>query len=368
MISNRAKMIDSSGIRKVFDLAASLENPVDLSIGQPDFDVPKEVKEEAIDWIRRGFNKYTVTQGIPELIDEVRRYYQRRFNVELDRVLITSGVSGGLTLAFLSALDPGDEVLVLDPYFVMYKHLVTLFGAVPRYVDTYPDFHVRPEALEKALSKRAKAIVINSPANPTGAVLNRDELKLVAEFAEAHNLLIVSDEIYEQLTFDSEPDTVARYSSNVLVLNGLSKMGGMTGWRVGYAAGPAELIERMTMIQQYTFVCAPAFAQKAAIVALQRGTAEMLASYRRKRDIVYDGLKQRFNVNKPAGAFYIFPEAPGGEADGFVRRAIENNVLIIPGNVFSERNTHFRISFAAPDETLQQGVRILNALCPPTGE
>jgi len=363
MISKRAKMMDSSGIRKVFDLATSLESPINLSIGQPDFDVPEEVKEEAIGWIRRGFNKYTVTQGIPELIDEVKRYYKRRFDVELDRVLITSGVSGGLTLAFLSALDPGDEVLVLDPYFVMYKHLVTLFGAIPRYVDTYPDFRLRREALEKAVSRRAKAIVINSPANPTGAVLTDDELRLVTDFAEAHNLLIISDEIYEQLTYDSEPATVARYSSNVLVLNGLSKMGGMTGWRVGYAAGPAELIERMTMIQQYTFVCAPAFAQKAAVVALQRDTSDMLASYRRKRDIIYDGLKERFNVNKPAGAFYIFPEAPGGDADGFVRRAIENNVLIIPGNVFSERNTHFRISFAAPDETLREGVSILRELC-----
>ncbi len=362
MISERAKMIDSSGIRKVFDLAASLENPLDLSIGQPDFDVPEEVKEEAINWIRRGFNKYTVTQGITELIDEVKRYYQRRFGVELDRVLITSGVSGGLTLAFLSLLDPGDEALVLDPYFVMYKHLVTLFGAVARYVDTYPDFTIRREALEKPLSGRTRAIIINSPANPTGAVLSRDELKLVAEFADAHNLLIISDEIYEQLTYDSEPETVARYRSNVLVLNGLSKMGGMPGWRVGYAAGPAELIERMTMIQQYTFVCAPAFAQKAAIVALQRDTSEMITSYRRKRDIIYAGLKERFNVNKPAGAFYIFPEAPGGDADGFVRRAIENNVLIIPGNVFSERNTHFRISFAAPDETLHEGARILNEL------
>jgi aspartate aminotransferase/aminotransferase len=140
-------------------------------------------------------------------------------------------------------------------------------------------------------------------------------------------------------------------------------MGGMPGWRVGYAAGPAELIERMTMLQQYTFVCAPAFAQKAAIVALQRDTSEMVAAYRRKRDIVYEGLKERFDVNKPTGAFYIFPEAPGGDADQFVRRAIENNVLIIPGNVFSERNTHFRISFAASDDTLQEGVDVLNQLC-----
>jgi len=362
MISKRAKLIDSSGIRKVFDLAAALENPINLSIGQPDFDVPDDVKEEAITWIRDGFNRYTVTQGIPELIEEVKRYYQRRFDVEFDRALITSGVSGGLTLAFLSLFDPGDEAIVFDPYFVMYKHLTVLVGGVPRYANTYPDFKITAEVLEEAVSSRTKAIVINSPANPTGAVLSRDELKLVADFADAHNLLIISDEIYEQLSYDSEPATVARYSSNVLVLNGLSKMGGMPGWRVGYAAGPAELIEQMAMLQQYTFVCAPAFAQKAAIVALQRDTSEMVAAYRRKRDIVYEGLKERFNVNKPAGAFYIFPEAPGGDADQFVRRVIENNVLIIPGNVFSERNTHFRISFAAADDTLQAGVDVLNQM------
>ena len=363
MISKRARQIDSSGIRKVFDLGASLENPINLSIGQPDFDVPDDVKEEAITWIRRGFNKYTVTQGIPELIEEVKRYYRRRFNVALDRVLITSGVSGGLTLAFLAAFDPGDEALVLDPYFVMYKHLLVLVGGVPRFVNTYPDFRVTADALEKAVTPRSKAIIINSPANPTGAVLSGDELKLIADFAEAHNLLIISDEIYECFLYDSEPATVAQYAKNVLVLNGLSKLGGMPGWRVGYAAGPAELIERMTMLQQYTFVCAPAFAQKAAVVALQKDMSETIAGYRHKRDIVYDGLKKRFGVTKPAGAFYIFPEAPGGDADKFVRRAIENNVLIIPGNVFSERNTHFRISFAAPDETLREGVQVLNKLC-----
>jgi aspartate aminotransferase/aminotransferase len=356
-------MIDSSGIRKVFDLAAALEDPVNLSIGQPDFDVADNVKEEAINWIRSGFNRYTVTQGIPELADEVRRYYQRRFGVELDRVLITSGVSGGLTVAFFALFDEGDEAIVFDPYFVMYKHLIHLVGGVPKFVDTYPDFRITPEALEKALSSRTKAIIINSPANPTGAVLTPDEIKLVADFADAHNLLLISDEIYEQFTYDADPATAAQFSKNALILNGLSKLGAMTGWRVGYASGPDELIERMTMIQQYTFVCAPAFAQKAAMVALQNDTTDIIAAYKRKRDIVYDGLKERFNVNKPAGAFYIFPEAPGHDADTFVRRAIENNVLIIPGNVFSEKNTHFRISFAAPDDTLHQGVRILNRLC-----
>ncbi len=363
MISKRAKMLDASGIRKVFDLAAALEEPVNLSIGQPDFDVADNVKEEAINWIRSGFNKYTVTQGIPELADEVRGYYQRRFNVELDRILITSGVSGGLTLAFFALFDEGDEAIVFDPYFVMYKHLIHLVGGVPVFVDTYPDFRITAEALEKALSSRTKAIIINSPANPTGAVLTPDEVKLVADFADAHNLLLISDEIYEQFTYDADPVTAAQFTKNALILNGLSKLGGMTGWRVGYAAGPDELIERMTMIQQYTFVCAPAFAQKAAMVALQNDTTDTIAAYKRKRGIVYDGLKERFNVTKPAGAFYIFPEAPGRDADKFVRRAIENNVLIIPGNVFSEKNTHFRISFAATDETLQEGVRILSGLC-----
>ncbi len=351
--------IDSSGIRRVFDLAARIDNPINLSIGQPDFDVPDEIKQVAVAAIEDGFNRYTVTQGIPELHDAFRAYYRRRFGVELGATVVTSGVSGGLVLSFMALFDPGDEVMMPDPYFVMYKHLAGLLGAVPRFIDTYPDFRIRQNALEAAYSSKAKAIIVNSPGNPTGAVMTQDEFRLVAEFAAAHGLLIISDEIYDQFTYDCAARSAAQFSDNVLVLNGMSKMAGMTGWRVGFAAGPEELIHQMTTLQQYSFVCAPSFAQRAAVPALDRDLGPVRDAYRRKRDIVYTGLSRAFDVQRPGGAFYIFPKAPGGRATPFVERAIGREVLIIPGSVFSEADTHFRLSFAAADETLERGVELL---------
>ena len=359
MIARRMQAIDSSGIRKVFDLGAQIENPVNLSIGQPDFDVPAEIKEAAVAAIEEGFNHYTVPQGIPELHDAFRAYYRGRYAVELGATVVTSGVSGGLLLSFMALFDPGDEVMIPDPYFVMYKHLVGLLGAVPRFVDTYPDFRIRQEALEAAYSSKAKAILVNSPANPTGAVLGEAEFRLVADFAAAHNLLIISDEIYEQFTYDDTARSMAQFSDHVLVLNGLSKSAGMSGWRVGFAAGPDELIHQMTVLQQYSFVCAPSFAQRAAIPALDHDLGPVRDAYRRKRDIVYEGLRRAFDVERPSGAFYAFPKAPGDLATPFVEKAVRHEVLVIPGSVFSESDTHFRVSFAAGDETLQRGVDLL---------
>ena len=362
MLAKRTKIIDSSGIRKVFDLAAKLENPVNLSIGQPDFDVPEEIKEIGIKSIREGFNSYTVTQGIPELRDAVCEQYRDRHGVEFEDILITSGVSGGLTLAFIALVEEGDEVLLTDPYFVMYKHLANLFGGKPVFLDTYPDFAVSPEKLEEKVTQRTKMLVLNSPANPTGRVYSGDELREIAEFARRHDLLVISDEIYDHFIYDEPHETFAKYYEKTLLLNGFSKSSAMTGWRVGYAAGPHEVVESMKTLQQYSFVCAPSFAQKAGVAALNLDISRQIDQYRAKRDLIYEGLRGHFEVEKPGGAFYIFPKAPGGDGVKFVEKAIADNLLIIPGNVFSEQNSHFRISFAAPDETIRQGVEILQKL------
>jgi len=359
MLANRTKMIDSSGIRKVFDLAAKLENPINLSIGQPDFDVPDEIKEVAIKSIREGFNSYTVTQGIQELRDAVCADYKTKHGVEFEDIMITSGVSGGLTLAFMALVEPGDEVLVTDPYFVMYKHLANLFGGKPVFVDTYPDFSIRAEKLEEKISSKTKLLVINSPANPTGRVYGADELREIAEVAKAHDLLVITDEIYDHFIYDQPHETFAKYYEKTLLLNGFSKSSAMTGWRVGFAAGPREVVESMKTLQQYSFVCAPSFAQKAGIAAISLDISEQIAQYRAKRDLIYEGLKGHFEVEKPGGAFYIFPKAPGGDGVKFVEKAIERNLLIIPGNVFSEQNTHFRLSFAATDDAIRKGIEIL---------
>jgi len=364
MISNRAKRVDSSGIRKVFELAAKIEDPINLSIGQPDYDVPEELKQVAIEAIKKGFNKYTLTQGIGELREKVLNYVEKTkgHRFEQDEVIITSGTSGGLFLALISILDAGDEVIVFDPYFVMYKHLVNLIDAKPVIVDTYPDFRINKDILRKAITSKTKAIIVNSPANPTGYVYTEEDMKTIISIAKEKNILVISDEIYDGFVYDSSFLSPITLYDNVLILGGFSKTYAMTGWRVGYAVGNRDLIREMIKIQQYSFVCAPAPFQYAAVAALDMDTSMFRESYRRKRDIIYEGLKENFNIVKPSGAFYVFPGLKKGDASSFVEKAIQNKVLIIPGNVFSEKNTHFRISFAAPDDVLKMGVDVLNRL------
>jgi len=360
--AERMSRIDSSGIRKIFALAATMKDPINLSIGQPDYDVDEVCKEVAIEQIRGGFNSYTQTWGIEELREAASEYYARKFGTPLHNVMVTGGVSGGLFLALMATVNPGDEVLFADPYFVMYKHLANLLGGRAIGIDTYPDFKLTPERVEAAITERTKILMLNSPSNPTGVTLNQEEIAALVEVAKRRHLLVISDEIYESLLYDGSPATAAGLYENLIVLNGFSKNAAMTGWRVGFAAGPEDIIQHMNTLQQYTFVCAPSFAQKAAVHALKADMTAKVASYRRKRDIIYGGLKDKFKVTKPGGAFYIFPEAPGGDGDGFVRKAIENGVLIIPGSVFSERATHFRISFASPDAVLERGIEALNRL------
>lgn len=361
MLARRVAAVDASGIRKVFDLAQQMKDPVNLSIGQPDFDVPGPIKAAAKQFIDDGFNSYTVTQGIAELREKIRDDYRRQ-GIEIDDLFVTAGVSGGILLSLMVLVDPGDEVLVADPYFVMYKHLVKLLGAVPKYIDTYPDFKLRPEKIEEMITEKTKVIFVNTPANPTGVSMNAEELKQVAGIAKKHNLTVIFDEIYRSFNYGDPPANIARYYDNTIILNGFSKSHAMTGWRIGYAAGPGHIIREMIKLQQYTFVCAPSFVQRAAITAIDYDMTDYIDQYRRKRDLIYDGLKQKFEVTKPDGAFYIFPKAPGNDGEQFVKKAIENNLLIIPGNIFSEKNTHFRISFAATDDTIERGLEILNKL------
>lgn len=354
------RLLDASGIRKVFDLAAKMKDPINLSIGQPDFDVPEAVKDAAIAAVRRGYNKYTQTQGSPELRAAVAKLCREEFGWADDRAyLITSGVSGALMLAMLTLVDPGDEVLFCDPYFVMYSHLVRLAGGVPVPVDTYPDF--RPDAgrIADAITDKTRMIVINSPTNPTGAVYTEQELRDIAEVAARRDLLIVSDEIYDYFCYDAPFVSLAGIYENTLLMRGFSKSYAMTGWRMAWCTGPQPVIEKMTMLQQYSFVCAPSIAQAAGAVALDTDMSEEVAAYKRKRDMVHEALGETMGLVKPEGAFYAFVPAPGGDADDFVARAIENNVLIIPGEVFSTRNTHFRISYATSDERLREGLDVL---------
>lgn len=361
-IARRMQQIESSGIRKVFDLARTLTDPVNLSIGQPDFDVPEPIKAAAKAAIDAGRNGYTVTQGIPELRDKLLAEVKRRYGPADRDLLITSGTSGGLVLALLCTIEPGDEVLLFDPYFVMYPHLVTLAGGQPVFLDTYPDFQIDPDQVRRALTPRTKALILNSPANPTGRVCDPERLRALAELADRQRLLLLSDEVYRVFCYDQPFHSPAEFNENVLVFDGFSKAYGMTGWRLGFCHGPRRLIQEMTKLQQLTFVCAPQPVQYAGIVAWDYDVSPHVAAYRRKRDFLYEGLKEYYDIVKPEGAFYLFPRVPWGTDEEFVTEAIHQNLLVIPGRTFSRRTTHFRLSYAADDRTLERGLEILRRL------
>lgn len=367
-ISTRAAGVDASGIRKVFDLAAKLKDPINFSIGLPDFDVPDVAKAAAIEAIQKGHNRYTQTQGIAPLRDKLRASLTEEYGKDVGDVLITSGVSGGLLLAMMAVVNPGDEVIFLDPYFVMYRHMMTMTGGVAVPVDSYPDFRFHSTRVEAAITPKTKVLILNAPSNPTGIVMTQAEVDAAVALAQKHNLLLVSDEIYEPFLYEREPGVVglpsplAKYEKT-LVLRGFSKSHAMTGWRLGYAYGYEPVVSQMAKLQQYTFVCAPTPMQYAAIAALDVDMTNHVEAYRKKRDIVHSMLSRKFEVQKPGGAFYIFPKAPAGTtATDFCTRAIEKNVLIIPGSVFSGRDTHFRISYATTDTKLAEGCDILLSL------
>lgn len=379
-LADRTAKFDSSGIRKVFDLAAKMANPINLSIGQPDFPVPIAIKEAAIAAIRGDKNGYSVTQGIPELRAKLQAAVDERFKHPDRQVLVTSGTSGSLVLAVLAMVNPGDEVIVFDPYFVMYPALVGMVGGRCVTVDTYPDFRIDPDRVAAAITPRTKMILLNSPANPTGVVASEAELRALASLAAKHNIALVSDEIYREFCYDASLASPATWNEQTIVVDGFSKSYGVTGWRLGFVHGPSAIIDKLTMMQQYTFVCAPHPLQWAALAALDVDMSSHIEAYRRKRDRVVAGLREAgYSLAKPGGAFYVFPEVPqstGGlrraqssrasgtreSASEFVARAIQNELLIIPGNIFSGRDTHFRISYAANDATIERGLEVLGAL------
>ena len=362
LISDRLEKIKPSGVRRIFDLARQMKDPINLSIGEPDFDIPEPLKEEGIEWIKKGFNKYTPTQGIPELREKIASHLKKK-GIHFEEVMVTAGVTGGLLLASLALINPGDEVIIPDPFFVMYEYQVLLMGGVPVFVNTYPDFRLREEEFIKKLSKKTKLIIINSPNNPTGTIYPKEDLMMVVQTARERNLLVLSDDIYDNFVFDTPScPCIGQLYENTLTFGGFSKGWGMTGWRLGYVAGPREILQQMITLQQYTFSSVNSFAQKAAVKALDYNVEDLIRGYKRKRDITYEGLREKFHVHKPTGAFYIFPEVPGGNAEVFVEKAIQQNLFIVPGGVFSKRNTHVRISFASSEETLLKGIEVLNRI------
>ncbi len=365
-LADRTRLFDSSGIRKVFDLAAKLENPINLSIGQPDFDVPAPVRRAAIEAVDNRKNGYALTQGMPVLREKLQAQVQQQYGHDDRELFVTSGTSGALMLALLVLLNPGEEVIVFDPCFVMYDALAAVVGGKVVHIDAYPDFRIDLDRVAAAITPRTKAIIFNSPNNPTGVVAGEEEVRGLAELAAKRNVVLISDEIYRAFCYDVPFVSPAQYNPETLVIDGFSKTYAIPGWRLGFAHGPSAVIHEMIKLQQYSFVCAPQPAQWAGAVALDVDMSPQIDAYRRKRDLLLAGLAGRYEITPPGGAFYMFPKVPHGTAMDFVARAIqEHQLLIIPGSVFSRRDTHFRISYAAPDATLERGIAALQKLALP---
>ena len=373
LLSDRVRGIEPSGIRRIFELMATMQDPINLSIGQPHYDPPPELVEAACRAIRDGKNRYTVTQGLPELNAFILADVQRRYGHRPETCLLTAGVSGGLVLVFQCLLNPGDEILLPDPGFVMYRHLATLCGATIRYYDTYPRtpggrFGVDLASIEALCTERTKIVFVNSPSNPTGAVLNRGEIEGICKIANKKGAFVVSDEIYDFFTYVDDYASPVSYADRCIQLGGYSKIYGIPGWRMGFATGPAAVLEAMKTLQQFSFVCATAPFQHALLDAIPR--IDMTArhvEYQHKRDLTASLLHPVYALRPPEGSFYAFPQLPavdGRPCDGaaFLQAALQKKLLIVPGKSFSARDTHFRLSFAADDATLRRGIAVLNEL------
>ena len=362
-ISKRAGAFDSSGIRKVFDLAARLEDPINLSIGQPDFEMPPAAREAAKAAIDAGRNGYTPTQGISLLRNRLEEQVRRELGQPRRHLCLTSGSSGALVLVLMSLIDPGDEVIIFEPAFVMYRPLVEFLGGRCVVIDTAPDFRIDLDRVAAAISPATRAILLNTPANPTGVVADAGTVRDLARLAERRGVTLISDELYRSYCYDEEFASPALHSESVVVIDGFSKSHAMTGWRVGWVHGPQAVVDACTMLQQYTFVCAPQVGQWAALAALDCSMDLPLAECRRKRDTLMAGLRGHYQFVQPGGAFYLYPEAPGGSGKTFAERAVEQEkLLVVPGSVFGAADSHFRIAYTVTDQMLERGIAALQRL------
>jgi aminotransferase len=348
-ISQRASQLSPSGIRKFFDLLASMEGVISLGVGEPDFPTPWHIREAAIESLEKGYTMYTSNLGIPELRQELARHLSNHYNIDYDpatELLITVGVSEGLDLAMRAILDPGDEVIIPDPCFVAYDACVILAGGIPVPVPTNEEdsFELSAAAVAARITSKTRAIFIGYPANPTGAVMPRNKLLEIAELAKRHGLMVVSDEIYAKLVYGIDHTCLAALpgmKENTILLGGFSKAYAMTGWRIGYAAAPKEIVAAMTKIHQYTMMCAPTMAQVAALEALKSGensAIEMVADYNRRRLVIVQGLNDiGLPCFEPRGAFYAFPSIKhtGLCSEDFAERLLtEEKVAVVPGSAF----------------------------------
>lgn len=361
-LSHTVSQIPPSGIRRFFDIAATMENVISLGVGEPDFVTPWVVREAAIFSIERGQTTYTSNYGLLELRKAIAGHLHTQYGIgyePAEEIVVTVGVSEGLDLALRTILNAGDEVLVPEPCYVSYKPCIALAGGKPVSIPTTAETRFRPtiEQLTQAVTARTKAILLGFPSNPTGSTIPRDHMQAIVEFARKHNLFLVSDEIYDRLVYDGEHVCVAALPSakeRTILLNGFSKAYAMTGWRVGYVCAPREVISGIVKIHSYTALCAPIMGQKAALEALLHGEAsvqDMVQQYNQRRRLIVEGLNEiGLSCHMPEGAFYAFPSiaSTGLSAEEFAERLLfEQQVAVVPGTAFGEGGAgHIRCSYA----------------------
>lgn len=371
LISRKVEQMQPSGIRAFFDLVLGMKDVISLGVGEPDFVTPWQIREAGIFSLEEGFTSYTSNKGLYKLRLSISRYLKNRYGLEYspeDEILITVGVSEGFDLSLRAIINPQDKILIPIPSYVSYGPLTELAGGIPIYIDTKDDgFKLKPRKLEKYVDKKTKAIILNYPNNPTGISYSKKELEELKKVILKHKLLCISDEIYGDLTYDFEHTpfvTLSKARDNTVYLNGFSKSYAMTGWRVGFACGPQDLIAAMTKIHQYTIMCVPITSQMAACEALQSGRSsveQMKREYKRRREFMVDRLNDLgLECIKPDGAFYIFASIrkTGLNSLDFAQRLLkEQKVAVVPGTAFGKEFADFlRISYASSFDNLKEAL------------
>lgn len=366
-IAQRLGYFDSSDFRDAVRKQSELSDPIDLSIGIPEELTPEHVKAAGIRAIQEDKTTYTPANGLLELrqalADKLRD--ENGIDCSASNVTIVPGLTTGQLLVYLAVLDPGDEVIVFDPYYPPYPHLASMVGAEVVYVSTLPTFHPDIAAIEASITNKTKLIVINTPNNPSGAVYSEHDLRRIAAIAEENNILLISDEIYEHFVYDGSHFSIGSVYPNTITMNGFSKEHAMTGWRVGYVTGPQEIIDAINELQQYVVMSSSSIAQHAALEALRHKTPEELVhKYHKKRDLIVHSLGEAgFQVHGAQGAFYAFVKAPHNMTDiEFVERATAQGLVVVPGRAFSRLHGYFRISYGADEHTLERGLEVIRRI------
>ncbi|PSL11213.1 aminotransferase [Fusobacterium naviforme] len=373
VLAKKAVGMKPSGIRKFFDIVRTMEGAISLGVGEPDFDTPWNIREEGIYSLERGRTFYTSNSGLMELKTEISRYLQRRFAVSYDperEITVTVGGSEGIDLACRALLNPGDEVIIPQPSYVSYEPCVILADGVPVIVELKEEncFKLTAEELEAKITPRTKLLVLPFPNNPTGSIMRRSELEEIARVVQEHDLYVISDEIYTELTYTGEaPASIVQIpgmQERTVLINGFSKAYAMTGWRLGYACGPAPILEQMIKVHQYAIMCAPTTSQYAAVTALRdcdEEVARMREAYNQRRRYLLKRLEEmEIPCFEPEGAFYIFPNITkfGLSSEEFCTRLLqEEKVAVVPGNAFGDSGEGFvRISYAYSLKQLKEAM------------